>query len=165
MWGMETGHRTFPAALHDLAAMAALLEQLERQPRKAAGAVPRGGATREQNVEDAEPGAALNALLAVHRPRPRSTRTSTTRMRLSPLDSATAAERLRGSSDRGCRCGWLADARQRPRGRMIAECRVPLRRKASTTIAVTGGFARAVPLVMHSRLRVSVALIVRRRRH
>ena len=32
---METSHRTFPAALHDLAAMAALLERLERQPRAA----------------------------------------------------------------------------------------------------------------------------------
>ena len=62
---METSDRTFPTALHDLAAMAALLERLERQPRKASADQYRDVVRRvSQMLEDAEPGDALNALLA-----------------------------------------------------------------------------------------------------
>ncbi|HSW25680.1 MAG TPA: hypothetical protein VLJ62_23160 [Burkholderiaceae bacterium] len=63
---METSHRTFPAALHDLAAMAVLLERLESQPRKASAEQYREVVQRvSQLLRQAEPGAALNALLAV----------------------------------------------------------------------------------------------------
>lgn len=63
---METSHRTFPASLHDLAAMAALLERLERQPREASADQYREVAQRVSKLlEDAEPGEALHALLAV----------------------------------------------------------------------------------------------------
>jgi len=62
---METSDRTFPAALHDLAAMAVLLERLERQPRKASAEQYREVVQRTSKLlEEAEPGAALNALLA-----------------------------------------------------------------------------------------------------
>jgi len=63
---METGNRTFPAALHDLAAMAVLLERLESQPRKASAEQYRDVVQRvSQLLQAAEPGMALNALLAV----------------------------------------------------------------------------------------------------
>jgi hypothetical protein len=63
---METSDRTFPAELHDLAAMAVLLEKLERQPRKASAEQYREVVQRVSRLlEDAEPGMALNALLAV----------------------------------------------------------------------------------------------------
>jgi hypothetical protein len=66
MPAMETSHRTFPAALQDLAAMAALLERLERQPRAASAEQYRHVVRSVSKLlEDAEPGDALNALLAV----------------------------------------------------------------------------------------------------
>jgi hypothetical protein len=62
---MQTSHRNFPAALHDLAAMAALLERLERQRRKASAEQYRDVVQRVGRLlEEAEPGDALNALLA-----------------------------------------------------------------------------------------------------
>src|SRR5688572_11135691 len=63
---METSNRTFPAALHELAAMAVLLERLERQPRKASAEQYREVVQRTNKLlQQAEPGEALTALLAV----------------------------------------------------------------------------------------------------
>jgi hypothetical protein len=63
---METSNRTFPAALHELATMAVLLERLERQPRKASADQYREVVQRTSHLlQQAAPGAALNALLAV----------------------------------------------------------------------------------------------------
>jgi len=63
---MQTSDRTFPNALHDLAAMAVLLERLERQPRKANAEQYREVVRRvTQLLHEAEPGEALHALLAV----------------------------------------------------------------------------------------------------
>jgi hypothetical protein len=63
---METTDHTFPAALHDLAAMAVLLERLERQPRKASADQYRDVVQRvTRMLNEAESGDALNALLAV----------------------------------------------------------------------------------------------------
>ena len=62
----KTSQPGFPAALHDLAAMAVLLERLERQPRKASAEQYREVVQRVgQLLADAETGDALNALLAV----------------------------------------------------------------------------------------------------
>lgn len=55
-----------PASLHALAAMAGLLERLERQPRQASAAQYRGVAQQvSQLLTEAEPGAALDALIAL----------------------------------------------------------------------------------------------------
>ena len=93
---METSDRTFPAALHDLAAMAVLLEQLERQPRKASAEQYREVVRRvSKMLEDTEPGAALNALLAVAPAAAEiyeNLRYAHAGLCLSPLDRATAAE-------------------------------------------------------------------------
>jgi hypothetical protein len=63
---METSDQTFPAALHELAAMAVLLERLERLPRKASAEQYRRVVQRVTRLlNEAEPGNALNALLAV----------------------------------------------------------------------------------------------------
>ena len=63
---METSNPTFPAALQDLAAMAVLLERLERQPRKASAEQYREVVQRvSQLLAEAEPGMALDALLSV----------------------------------------------------------------------------------------------------
>jgi hypothetical protein len=63
---MDTTDHTFPAALHDLATMAVLLERLEQLPRKATAAQYRDVVQRvERLLIDAEPGDALNGLLAV----------------------------------------------------------------------------------------------------
>jgi hypothetical protein len=63
---METSDRTFPAALHDLAAMAILLERLERRPREASAEQYRDVVQRVSALlREAAPGDALNALLAV----------------------------------------------------------------------------------------------------
>jgi nitroreductase len=62
----KTSHIPLPATLHDLAAMAMLLERLERQPRKASAEQYRDVVQRVgELLVDAEPGDALNALLAV----------------------------------------------------------------------------------------------------
>ncbi len=97
---METSDRTdrtFPAALHDLAAMAVLLERLERQPRKASAAQYREVVQRVNRLlAHAEPGAALNALLAIA---PATAELYENQqyehagLCRSPLDQATAAER------------------------------------------------------------------------
>jgi len=69
---MQADHPTrpdtlrLPASLHVLAAMAALLERLEREPRQASAAQYRGVAQQvSQLLAEAEPGAMLDALLAV----------------------------------------------------------------------------------------------------
>jgi hypothetical protein len=63
---MEISHHSLPAALHDLAAMALLLERLERQPRAASAEQYRDVALRVgELLAEAQPGDALNALLAV----------------------------------------------------------------------------------------------------
>lgn len=55
----------FPAALTELAAMAMLLERLERQPRKATAQQYRDVVQRvSRMLAEAEPGAPLDALLA-----------------------------------------------------------------------------------------------------
>lgn len=55
-----------PASLHVLAAMAALLERLEREPRQASAAQYRGVAQQvSQLLAAAEPGDGLDALLAL----------------------------------------------------------------------------------------------------
>jgi len=96
MGGMETGHRTFPAALQDLAAMAALLERLERQPRAASAEQYRDVVhSVSQLLEDAEPGDALRALLAVAPATAEiyeNQHYAQAGLCLSPLDRATAAE-------------------------------------------------------------------------
>jgi len=62
----KTSHLSLPVALHDLAAMAVLLERLERQPRKASAEQYRDVVVRVgQLLAEAAPGDALNALLAV----------------------------------------------------------------------------------------------------
>lgn len=93
---METSDRTFPAALQDLAAMAVLLERLERQPRKASAEQYREVVQRVSKLlQEAEPGAALHALLSVA---PASAEIyenlqyEYAGLCLSPLDRATAAE-------------------------------------------------------------------------
>lgn len=63
---METTgqQRNFPVALTDLAAMAVLLERLERQPRKATAQQYRDVVQRTSRMlAEAEPGTALDALL------------------------------------------------------------------------------------------------------
>jgi len=59
-------HRTPPASLQTLAAMAGLLERLERQP-SSASAEQYQGVVRQVNtlLQEAEPGAQLDALLRV----------------------------------------------------------------------------------------------------
>ena len=93
---METSDRTFPAELHDLAAMAALLERLERQPRKASAEQYREVVQRVGKLlEEAEPGVALNALLSVAPAAAElyeNLRYAHAGLCLSPLDRATAAE-------------------------------------------------------------------------
>jgi hypothetical protein len=93
---METSNRTFPAALQDLAAMAVLLERLERQPRKASADQYREVAQRVgQLLQGAEPGAALNALLAVAPATGEiyeNLQYEHAGLCLAPLDRATAAE-------------------------------------------------------------------------
>lgn len=60
-----TTNLRLPASLHVLAAMGALLERLERQPRQASAAQYRSVAQQvTQLLEQAEPGPALDALLA-----------------------------------------------------------------------------------------------------
>ena len=93
---METSHRTLPAALHDLAAMAMLLERLERQPRKAGADQYRTVVQRVSPLlEGAEPGDDLHALLAVA---PATAEIYENLhyvhagLCLAPLDRATAAE-------------------------------------------------------------------------
>jgi hypothetical protein len=55
-----------PARMHALAAMASLLERLERQPRQASPQQYRGVAQQlNQLLAEAEPGAALDAVLAM----------------------------------------------------------------------------------------------------
>lgn len=62
---MKTSDHTLPAELRDLAAMAVLLERLERQPRKASAEQYRHVVQRvTQLLNDAEPGEALHGLLA-----------------------------------------------------------------------------------------------------
>jgi hypothetical protein len=93
---MKTSARTLPAALTSLAAMAALLERLERQPRKAGAAQYREVVQRvSQMLQDAEPGAALNALLAVAPATAEiyeNLQYAHAGLCLSPLEQATAAE-------------------------------------------------------------------------
>jgi hypothetical protein len=96
MRSMETDHRTFPAALQDLAAMAALLERLERQPRAASAEQYRSVVRSVSKLlEDAEPGDALNALLAAGPATAEiyeNEQYAHAGLCLSPLDRATAAE-------------------------------------------------------------------------
>jgi hypothetical protein len=93
---METSDRTFPAALKDLAAMAVLLERLESQPCKATAEQYRHVARRVAKLlEAAEPGAALNGLLAVAPATAEiyeNLRYAHAGLCLAPLDSAAAAE-------------------------------------------------------------------------
>ena len=93
---MQTSDRTSPTALHDLAAMAALLERLERQPRKASADQYRDVVQRvSQMLEDAEPGDALQALLAVAPATAEiyeNLQYAHAGLCLSPIDQATAAE-------------------------------------------------------------------------
>jgi hypothetical protein len=93
---METGHRTSPAALQDLAAMATLLERLERQPRSV-GAEQYRDVVRSVSklLADAAPGDALHALLAVAPAAAEiyeNLQYAHAGLCLSPLDRATAAE-------------------------------------------------------------------------
>jgi hypothetical protein len=93
---METSGRTFPTALHDLAAMAALLERLESQPRKASADQYRDVVRRvSQMLEESEPGVALHALLAVAPATAEiyeNLQYAHAGLCLSPIDLATAAE-------------------------------------------------------------------------
>lgn len=62
----KTSQPTLPAALQNLAAMAVLLERLERNPRQASAEQYRHVVQRVAALlAEAEPGDALNALLAV----------------------------------------------------------------------------------------------------
>jgi hypothetical protein len=93
---METSDRTFPAALHNLAAMAVLLERLERNPRKATPEQYRDVVQRvTELLEAAEPGAALQGLLMVAPATAQiyeNLQYAHAGLCLAPLDSATAAE-------------------------------------------------------------------------
>jgi hypothetical protein len=93
---METSDRTFPAALHNLAAMAVLLERLERNPRHATPEQYRDVVQRvTELLEAAEPGAALQGLLMVAPATAQiyeNLRYAHAGLCLAPLDSATAAE-------------------------------------------------------------------------
>jgi len=61
----QTGQRMPPTALTELAAMAVLLERLERQPRKATAQQYRDVVQRvSRMLAEAEPGTALDALLS-----------------------------------------------------------------------------------------------------
>jgi len=61
-----SGYLQLPARLHALAAMASLLERLERQPRSASAAQYQGVIEQvKQLLGEARPGAELNALLSV----------------------------------------------------------------------------------------------------
>jgi len=93
---METSDRTFPAALQNLAAMAVLLERLERNPRDASAQQYRDVVQQVTHLlEEAEPGAPLHALLAVAPATAElyeNLRYAQAGLCLAPLDKATAAE-------------------------------------------------------------------------
>jgi hypothetical protein len=93
---METSDRTFPTALQGLAAMAVLLERLESQPRKASAEQYRHVVRRVARLlDEAEPGAALQALLAVAPATAEvyeNLRYAHAGLCLAPLERATAAE-------------------------------------------------------------------------
>jgi hypothetical protein len=94
---METSNRTLPTSLNDLAAMAGLLERLERMPRKASAEQYREVVVRVgELLAEAEPGDALNALLAVAPATAEiyeNQQYAHAGLVRSPLDAALAAER------------------------------------------------------------------------
>jgi len=92
----QTGQRMSPTALNELAAMAVLLERLERQPRKATAEQYRDVVQRvSRMLAAAEPGAMLDALLSAA---PASAELyenlqyAHAGLCRSPLDAATSAE-------------------------------------------------------------------------
>jgi hypothetical protein len=92
----KTSQPTFPAALHNLAAMAVLLERLERNPRQASAEQYRDVVRQVTHLlEEAEPGDALNALLGVAPATAEiyeNLRYAQAGLVLAPLERATAAE-------------------------------------------------------------------------
>jgi hypothetical protein len=92
----QTGQRTFPTALTELAATAVLLERLERQPRKASAQQYREVVQRvSRMLADAEPGTALDALLGAAPATAElyeNLQYAHAGLCRSPLDAATAAE-------------------------------------------------------------------------
>ena len=92
----QTGQRTFPTALTELAAMAVLLERLERQPRKASAQQYREVVQRvSRMLADAEPGTALDALLGAAPATAElyeNLQYAHAGLCRSPLDASTAAE-------------------------------------------------------------------------
>jgi hypothetical protein len=92
----KTSQTPFPAALHNLAAMAVLLERLERNPRQASAEQYRDVVHQvTELLEAAEPGDALNALLGVAPATAElyeNLRYAQAGLVLAPLERATATE-------------------------------------------------------------------------